>query len=277
MALLVNCVESYGRSKIVDSHHERRTSPTTHQSSFPKTQSRYGEIVVCLTQDDNTTKLKIGASSFNLLITSSTRLDKRTITNATVETGPNTSNFVPLPETKIYLNAEHLKMGKIMLEDDTTTCIGQSYIFFQLRQLRSKFYCLSTYSLCRSFSSIISDISYRPYTIWTLCEYDSSQSLDSQSQKLSRMFQSIASEVFKNGSAARIEVMLFHELHNTLKEGKVKDTIGKIISLQENGSVPVINNLNLSRLLHDLADSMTTSISNANQTAAKLLSQHLYN
>ena len=164
-----------------------------------------------------------------------------------------------------------------MLEDDTITCIDQSYIFFQLRQLRSKFYCLSTYSLCRAFSSIISDISYRPYTIWTLCEYDSSQSLDSQSQKLSRMFRSVASEVFKNGSAARIEVMLFRELHNTLKEGKVKDTIEEIISLQENGSVAVINNLNLSRLLQDLADSMTNSISYANQTAAKLLSQHLYN
>ncbi|KAI9247846.1 hypothetical protein BY458DRAFT_526939 [Sporodiniella umbellata] len=169
--------------------------------------------------------------------------------------GPNTSNFIPLPETRIYLNTEHLRMGKTMLEDDTITCVR----------------------LCRSFSSIISDISYRPYTIWTLCEYDSSQSLDSQSQKLSRMFQSIASEVIKNGAAARIEVILFHELHNTLKKGNAKDTVGEIIGLQENGSIPVINNLNLSRLLHNLADSMTTSIKNANHTAAKLLAQHLYN
>lgn len=37
-ALLVNCVESYSRSKTIDSHHERRTGSTTHQSSFPKTQ-----------------------------------------------------------------------------------------------------------------------------------------------------------------------------------------------------------------------------------------------
>jgi hypothetical protein len=93
-ALLVNCVESYGRSKTVDSYHERRTGSTSHQSSFPKTQSKYGEIIVCLTQDDNTTKLKIGASSFNLLVTSSTRSDKQTITNATVEMGPNTSNLL---------------------------------------------------------------------------------------------------------------------------------------------------------------------------------------
>ncbi|KAI8638230.1 hypothetical protein BD408DRAFT_446960 [Parasitella parasitica] len=255
-ALLINCVESYGRLKTVDSHHERRTGSATHNSSFPKTVSKYGQIAVCLTQDDNT--------------------NKQTITNNTIEMGPSTNNFVPLPNTKIYLNTDHLKLGKILLEDETATCIDQSYVFYQLRQLRSKFYCLSTYSLCRSFSSTISDISYRPYTIWTLCEYDSAQTLDSQSHKLSKMFQSIASEVFKNGSAAHIEVMLFHKLHNTLKDGAVKDAIGQIINLQENGLIVVIDNLKLSSLLQTLADSMTTSLKNSNQTAAKLLSQHLY-
>ena len=104
-----------------------------------------------------------------------------------------------------------------MLEDETATWFDQTYIFYQLRQLRSKFCCQSTYSLCRSFSSTVYDISYRPYTIWTLCEYDSSQKLDWQSHKLSKMFESIASLVIKNGSAARIKVMIFHELHNTLK------------------------------------------------------------
>ncbi|KAI8071989.1 hypothetical protein BDF21DRAFT_401279 [Thamnidium elegans] len=48
----------------------------------------------------------------NLLVTSSTRLDKRTITNKTIEMGPNTSNFIPQPDTRIYLNAKHLKLGK---------------------------------------------------------------------------------------------------------------------------------------------------------------------
>jgi hypothetical protein len=90
------------------------------------------------------------------------------------------------------------------------------------------------------------------------------------------MFQSIASEVIKNGSAAHIQVMLLHKLHDTLKNGAVKDTIGQIINLQENGTTMIINNLKLSNLLQTLADSLATSINNANQTAAKLLSQHLY-
>ncbi|KAI7850002.1 hypothetical protein BDC45DRAFT_519179 [Circinella umbellata] len=275
-ALLVNCVESYGRLKTVDSHHERRTTSGAHQSSFPKAVSKYGQITVCLTQDDSTTKLKIGAASCNLLVTSSTRLDKQTIANKTIETGANTSNFVPVPDTKIYMNAESLKLGRILLEDETATCIDQSYILYQLRQLRSKFYCMSTYSLCRSFSSIVSDITYRPYTIWTLCEYDSPQKIDSQSHKLSKVFQSIALLVLKNGSAAQIEVMIFQDLYSTLKDGTIKDTVEQIIKLQDNGSIEIINNMKLSNLLQILADFMTASINNSNQMASKLLSQNLY-
>ena len=110
--LLINCIEPYDRMKTVDSHHELRINSAAHQSLFPKLESKYGQITVCLTQDDNTTKLKIGATSCNLLETSSTRLYKQTIMNKTIEMGPNTSNFVPLPDTKTYLNAEHLKPGK---------------------------------------------------------------------------------------------------------------------------------------------------------------------
>lgn len=49
----------------------------------------------------------------------------------------------------------------------------------------SKFHCLSAYTLCRSFSAISNTIAFQPYTIWTLYCYDSNQSLDPQSQKLS--------------------------------------------------------------------------------------------
>lgn len=55
-------------------------------------------------------------------------------------------------------------------------------------------------------------------------------------------------QTFKNGSAARIQVMIFHELYNTLKDGTIKDTIRQIIHLQENGSIVIIN-LKLSNLL----------------------------
>lgn len=55
-------------------------------------------------------------------------------------------------------------------------------------------------------------------------------------------------QTFKNGSAARIQVLIFHELYNTLKDGTIKDTIRQIIHLQENGSIVIIN-LKLSNLL----------------------------
>lgn len=73
--------------------------------------------------------------------------------------------------------------------------------------------------------------------------------IDSHLHKRSKMVQSIASLVFKNGSAARIEVLIFHELYNTLKDGTIKDTIRQIIHLQEKGSIVSMNNLKLSNLL----------------------------
>lgn len=113
-ASLVNCVEPYGRLKSVDAHHERRTCSSIHQSSFPKSKSKskYGQIEICLTHDDNTTKLKIGATSCNLLVTSSVRLGKQTIANKTIEMGLNTSNFIPLPDAQIYLNLANLNWDK---------------------------------------------------------------------------------------------------------------------------------------------------------------------
>jgi len=40
----------------------------------------------------------------------------------------------------------------------------------------------------------------------------------------------------------------------------VKDAIGQIINLKENGSIIVVDNLKLSNLLQTLADSLITSI-----------------
>ncbi|KAI7864634.1 uncharacterized protein EV154DRAFT_585434 [Mucor mucedo] len=111
-ASLFNCVETYGRLKSVDAHHERRTSSSIRQSSFPKSKSKYGQIEICLAHDDNTTMLKIGATICNLFVTSSVRLDKQTIANKTIEMGPNANNFIPLPDARINLNLAQLKVGQ---------------------------------------------------------------------------------------------------------------------------------------------------------------------
>lgn len=152
---------------------------------------------------------------------------------------------------------------KMLAEDDSTTSIDVGNYFYQLRQLRSKFHCLSTYTLCRSSSTFAYDISYRPYTIWTLCDYDSSQQTDSQYQLLSQLFQTIATSVINNGILAQIKLEVLNDLCSKLKDGAIKYTIREFINQQEK-SFAVINNTKLNQLLTILADSLTTSIKNAN-------------
>lgn len=102
-ALLLNSIESYGRSKSVDAHYERKIGTAMNTSSFPKRQPNYGWINVITTHEDGATKLKIGTTVSNLLVTSSIRIDQNSVTKNIVELGSTTSNFTATKDTKIYL------------------------------------------------------------------------------------------------------------------------------------------------------------------------------
>ncbi|EIE83743.1 hypothetical protein RO3G_08448 [Rhizopus delemar RA 99-880] len=75
-AILINCVEPYGRLKSTYAPYEGRTAAKIHLSSYPEKESKYSWITVVQVQEDNATKLKIGATAFNLLVTSNLRLGK---------------------------------------------------------------------------------------------------------------------------------------------------------------------------------------------------------
>ncbi|KAI9275324.1 hypothetical protein BY458DRAFT_507106 [Sporodiniella umbellata] len=247
-ALLVNGLEPYGRLRIVDAHFERRTKSTLSQSSFPKKETKYGWIKTVAVEDDNTTKLKIGLLTCNLLITSSLRIDNHaSTTNGAVELGSNTDNSFPKENVLIYLNEESIKFANTINENKGTTSINSWDYLSQLRQLRSKFHCMPTYTLCRSFSSLSTDMSFQPYAIWTLYNYDSNQSLDSQSQKLSLMFQSIALAVITDGANARVEMKTFRSLYVQLNDNKIKETTKQILDMEQGQSIFIINNIELSQ------------------------------
>ncbi|KAI7901380.1 uncharacterized protein BX663DRAFT_544146 [Cokeromyces recurvatus] len=231
-------------------HFERRTKSTLHQSSFPRKENKYGWITTVAVENDNTTKVKIGLLICNLLVTSSLRIDSHAVTtNGVVELGPNTNNFFPKDIVSIYLNEESIKLAKIMIKNKATTLINSWNYLVQLRQIRSKFHCLSTYTLCRSFNSISTDITFQPYTIWFLYYYDSNQSLESQSQKLSLMFQRIALSVMVDGAAVRLEMNTFKNLYSQLNENYIKNTIKPILDLEQGESIFIINNTKLSQRL----------------------------
>ena len=147
---------------------------------------------------------------------------------------------------------------------------------YQLRQIRSKLHCLSTYTLCRSFSKTESDIMFRPYTIRTLYEYDSQQKINSQAQMLSSIFQNIAHLVIRNESAARVGINCLKNVHDQLKDNATKNILAQILELEEEGGlITIINNFELSRLLQSLADLMATSLKITNLYAAKLFAKSL--
>lgn len=75
-ALLINCTESYGRSKTVDADHELRVGTTMHKCLFLKNATRYEWINTITTHEDNATKQKFGIRITNLLANSSIRADK---------------------------------------------------------------------------------------------------------------------------------------------------------------------------------------------------------
>ncbi|KAI9470474.1 MAG: hypothetical protein EXX96DRAFT_643307 [Benjaminiella poitrasii] len=273
--LLINCTEPYGRSKVVEAHHERRVAALIHNSSFPKQSGRYGWITSVTTKEDNATKLKIGTKLSNLLVTSSARIDMHSA--LAVEIGPSTNNFIGSNDTRIYLNIESLRLGKILMESQSTTCIESANFFYQLGQVRSKFYCRSTYTLCRSSSTFASDVAYMPYTIWTICDYDCGNQSDTQCRMFSRFFQSIATQVIKDGTMAKIKIDLLNDLQNKLKDGDNKQSIHDFIEQnQEPESILIINNLKLNELLTDIAHSMTTTLKQANAVVAYNLSKHLF-
>ncbi|KAI9470856.1 MAG: hypothetical protein EXX96DRAFT_370898 [Benjaminiella poitrasii] len=135
------------------------------------------------------------------------------------------------------------------MENELATFINQETCLYQLRQVRSKFHCLSTYTQCRSFSSIARNIAFCPYTIWTLYEYDIPQKTNSQAKMISSIFQTIACSVIRNGPSARVNVNCFKNVKDQLKDNVTKSILARILELEEDGFITVIDNFELSSLL----------------------------
>lgn len=117
---------------------------------------------------------------------------------------------------------------------------------------------------------------FRPYTIFTLCEYGSPQVAESQAQKISSMFQTIAYSVINDGAAATVSEEIFQELHHQLRQDSTAAPIMlQKIALAEHGQIRIINNTALDSLLQHLARSIITAIRSANSVAVKLMPRHL--
>ncbi|KAG2200633.1 hypothetical protein INT47_007377 [Mucor saturninus] len=246
-SILCNTIEPYGRDPLLDAHYER--SPVI--SSFPNELKMYGYIRVCILNTPDGQKLTIGTRTCNFLVTSSMRLD---INSCNI--GPATSHFRPSDTSRVFLDNSSIQSATNMLNNPNVNECQIMPSLSQLRQVRSKFDCLSMYSKCRASSTLASHPSFQPITIWTLISHNSSTTRTlSQARVASLLFRLIASKVFRSGKAATIKLDEVQDIVLQVKEESTSIIFKKILDLfKDTEEILVIGNASLNSQLVDLAN-----------------------
>lgn len=245
-SVLLNTVEPYARDSLIDAHCERRTPGSP--SSYPAFAGRYGYVSTCLLPSSDGQKLIIGSRTCNLLVTASIRLDMQS-----VNVGPVTTHFVPTDSTRVFLDCASISRVDSMLADNTTNQVQQMLMMYQLKQVRSKFDHLSTYTMCRASSDIVSRLEMQPTTIWTISDLADRATM-TQVKLISLLFRSITIQVINNGRDAVLTIDDLKRIGPLEKDSAVSKIITNIESLFSNdSSISIIGNTLLNSQLVDLA------------------------
>ncbi|ORZ12371.1 hypothetical protein BCR42DRAFT_453705 [Absidia repens] len=277
-ALVVNTVEVYGRQRTIDSHREcfkefKNKSPT---SSLPPPTSRYPFVWPTSLDDDDGRKLVIGTKVFNALVTSSLRLD----TDLPPEVGPGTCQFIlddyqQSKSTRLFIKETAWKAATTMAKNKSTTRICSYDILYQLRQLRTRFHHQSTYFCCRSSNELTDTVTTRPYTVFTLANYDNAK--DSSSYRIaSDFFSHVALSVIRNEDVlVKQDVEAFTK---RLPNCDIQKALTSILDLFDDDdtsatTIHIINNSNLNSHLETLAKRLSTHISTANESIVKAVAR----
>jgi hypothetical protein len=110
--------------------------------------------------------------------------------------------------------------------------------------------------MCRSVSTISSQLELQPLTIWTLSDQESSQPSISQEKIGSLLFREIATQVIKDGENAALELKtLLKLITKTKKDSTVNKILIKIhLLFKEQDQITIIDNELLNSQLTDLAN-----------------------
>ncbi|KAI9361311.1 hypothetical protein BD770DRAFT_317379, partial [Pilaira anomala] len=127
----------------------------------------------------------------DLLIVSSHRLDRESI-----NLGAYTTYFKPSSNSCGFLNKGSIQKANALFKDGDAEEASVMPALYQLKQVRSKFNQVSTYTRCRVSSDLTSPMELQPCTIWTLADQDWTIS---QEKLASSIFQKIAIKVIRHG------------------------------------------------------------------------------
>jgi hypothetical protein len=268
-AIIANTVEVYGQQKTIDIHREPFTvskgQPAT-TSLPPSIQTPYKNVwpVTLLTIEGK--RLIIGTKSFNALITSLLRLDK--LVEPSI--GASMPSFLLTDDkhslaTRIFLDVESIEIGFKMAKNKNTWSVSSSDLLYQLRQVKTKFFDASTFYLCRASSFFADNHLCQPYTIFNLASFDQAHSRDGIAA--SNLFYTIACNIIRNGLHAVLKKEKVQWLRDRCTgQGIISNEFDGILTLFGNkSSVPILGNLNLNKILENLALRLSSYVVKANK------------
>lgn len=215
-------------------------------------------------KEDNSRKLIISTKSMNALVTSSIRID--------LEVGPDvgssTMEFTPSLDTKMYILSSQQEAAKKITTLDTVDSLYSHDILSQLRQVRSKFTESIGYMSLRASSPITNYHNLKPYTIWTLSNYDDSLTSPSAAKIGSRLFQLIARYSLNRYVVKKSDV---EELWEKCGDGKIKDLLKLIIveSFNDSDNLILKGNKKLEHHLQDISIAVSSTINTVDKKSAE--------
>ncbi|KAG0319248.1 hypothetical protein BGZ99_005215 [Dissophora globulifera] len=262
-AIMVNALEVYGRTPMVDSHCEsfgiKKGVPV--QTSLPKPDLTHYKDVwpTTLGPGAESDRLVIGTQSFDALVTLSVRLD----VSRQGSVGANTGTFSLRSDddsrsTRIFLDKESLELGMALNQDKKVWRISNSNTQHQLRQLKTKFDDPSTYLLCRAWSPLTKDHSLQPCSVWTYCDHGQS----GDGLQASILFHAISMAVLNEGNAAVLELSTVQRCRQgcSAHSNNIPSQIDSILDLfsADTTRIPILGNRQLSRHLEVLANHLSS-------------------
>lgn len=276
--LLILALEVYGRDPDIDSHAEQRSSTGSTRQSTSVPSLGHNDFEICTmhqTEGSNISmKLILGTHSFNALVTASTRIDNLV---DQPECGPNTVNFVVPPrfhlKYKLYLDSQSWSDSLTLDKKTNLNSIYTHSRLMQLRQLKTRFHKIDTYSSSRS--SLFHGYLQQPMTVFT---YGKSTTSINSGALSSRLLATLATSVMRDGENARLGKNSVEKLLSEFtKETKAKLVFLRILQLFDDGDIiPIIGNTDLNSLAEELATLLAPYISTANKKSViPSLADHL--
>ncbi|KAG9319124.1 hypothetical protein KVV02_004110 [Mortierella alpina] len=268
-AVLVNNIEAYGRTSMVDAHCEPfgLKKGVAVRTSLPKPgTAHYRDVwpstMIAATEGE---RLVIGTQAFDALVTSSVRLDAHGVGSIGAITGTfQLSNDMEGAATKIFLDKESVQAGVALCQDPKAYRITNIHLHCQLRQLKTKFFDPSTFFLCKATGPLTKAHSLQPCTIYTFCNH--SQSGDGH--HASRLFFKIARAVLQAGNDAVLEVETMQECRRSCSNEtkNIPPVLDSILELFTDGAstIPILGNRQLNGYLETLANLLSSYISGVN-------------